>query len=774
MATERLLARWEVTNAAAACTDGPVTSGAQDSPTPDAFAGLWQPTPPVWRVPAFDPGPATPEALTALAAELTGRRDGVVDVTVERFLATANAVARRDPADARDALRGVRNTELPGLSWVALWRDDPGQLADVDTPYRGLLTIREAAAFHRLGAVPVLLSEPSTVDLHVSLTDLVTRLRAYAAAGATAGEADLVLALTRLDTTSATAAELESALAEVSNTRVRVVRLDGTALGAHAAAYLRHWLADPIAEPSLELNGRFWRMPALRIPTALAELSRWFGYQSYQSPEAAIFPGWGDAALQSLGYGGGEVQRYVGVLARQAARRRMPLTPGAAVNLLGAQRTPTPDTAADLYDAVQEAWDRGLLRPGIADVAYLDWVQPPGSLAAFATAMLDLAPTGALPAIWPVLDSLVAESVSARRMRAGTLEIVDAIGALLPEVLAAVADARAEASVLLLPGVRALAERPGASLAVKTARELVARLPVSAPVVAPGPAPAPLAESVMVPLDPPFDDIWAKGAGEVPAIPDGATMSVHWDAGGTRFLAFDLTVPGEPDRLFRVVKGWTYDLTVERQCAATAFRPGELPTGQRDSWLHWDSAAGRLVVSPDRDWATGSPGPLSAKARPARLSDALVAVSLGLMAQSGDDAFTGREAVATLVNEGRFGTDAVAAAVRVLLAQPDVMPGRLVRVIEEHLPVLPTLWPIVAELLRHAAEQKSLPRWLNQVLDVTSLRAGYLAEATRRGILPAVTWDPLREIASRSGTSAALVKAGALAQAIALDDAALR
>ncbi|MBP6995058.1 MAG: hypothetical protein KBB39_02840 [Phycicoccus sp.] len=773
VATERLLARWEVTNAAAHPA-GPVAAGAQDEPAPDPFAGLWQPTPPVWRVPAFDPGPATPESLTALAAELTGRRDGVVDITVERFLATANAVARRDPADARDALRGVRTTELPGLSWVAPWRDSPGQLADVDTPYRGLLTIREAAAFLSLGQVPILLSEPSTMDLRISPADLVTRLRAYAAAGATAAEADLVLALTRLDTTSATSAELESALAELSTTRVRVLRLDGTALGAHAAAYLRHWLTDPIVEPSLELSGRFWRMPALRTPTALAELSRWFRYQSYESAEAAVFPGWGDAALQSLGYGGGEIQRYLGVLARQAARRAMPLTPGAAVNLLGAQRTPTPDTAADLYDAVQEAWERGLLRPGVADVAYLDWMQPPASLAAFATAMLDLAPTGALAAIWPVLDSLVAESVSARRMRAGTVEVVDAIGAMLPEALAAVADGRADGDVLRLPGVRALAARPGASLAVKTAHELVARLPGAAPVAAAEAAPTPLAESVMAPLDPPFEDVWTQGAGEVPAIPDGVTMSVHWDAGGTRFLAFDLTVPGEPDRLFRVVKGWTYDLTVERQCAATAFRPGELPTGQRDSWLHWDSAAGRLVVSSDRDWATGSPGPLAAKARPARLSDALVAVSLGLTAQSGDDAFTGREAVATLVKEGRFGTDAVASAVRVLLAQPDVMPGRLVRVIDEHLTMLPTLWPILAELLRHAATQKSLPRWLNQVLDVASLRAGYLTEAMRRGILPSDTWEPLREIASRPGTSAALVKARALAQAIAVDDAALR
>jgi hypothetical protein len=76
--------------------------------------GLWQKTPPVWQVPSFEPlsngkSEVSPEALTELAAELVKQPEVVHDVTAERFLAAANAVAYKNPEAARTSLRGLRH-----------------------------------------------------------------------------------------------------------------------------------------------------------------------------------------------------------------------------------------------------------------------------------------------------------------------------------------------------------------------------------------------------------------------------------------------------------------------------------------------------------------------------------------------------------------------------------------------------------------------------------------------------------------------------------------
>ena len=177
--------------------------------------GLWRPTPRLWDVPRFEVGDTDVDALTAAAALLTRRPEtDTVDVEVERFLAVANAVAYQDRDAARTALAGVRGGWAAGLRCVPAWRaGDPSPLADQpasEQPYRpnalvwGPVEAREAAVVGRLGEVPVLLSTPTWVDLRIDPADLVTRLRAYAAAGATVAEGDLYLALTRTDVTLAT------------------------------------------------------------------------------------------------------------------------------------------------------------------------------------------------------------------------------------------------------------------------------------------------------------------------------------------------------------------------------------------------------------------------------------------------------------------------------------------------------------------------------------------------------------------------------------------
>lgn len=126
--------------------------------------------------------------------------------------------------------------------------------------------------------------------------------------------------------------------------------------------------------------------------------------------------------------------------------------------------------------AVIEAWERGLLRPGIPDARYLDWERTPHSLAAFARVALELAEDGLASVVWPVLDDLITASLAQQRMLPGTADVAEALADLAPEAVAAVAAGLAGRDVLAVPGLRALAERPGSSRAIAAARAAVAML----------------------------------------------------------------------------------------------------------------------------------------------------------------------------------------------------------------------------------------------------------------------------------------------------------
>jgi hypothetical protein len=319
--------------------------------------------------------------------------------------------------------------------------------------------------------------------------------------------------------------------------------------------------------------------------------------------------------------------------------------------------------------------------------------------------------------------------------------------------------------VLDLPGVRALAERSGASRAVTLARAVVGALPTRAPVVAPAVEPEP--------AGPDLADVWPAGAGSRPAVVDGATISATWadPADAKKMIAVDLDLPGGP---YRVVKGWFYDLEAEGQCAATsaaALAEHGGRAGRQDAWLRWDSEVGRLVVSAHRDWRTGRDGPLLAGpllAGPVPpLTTSMVAVLLAALCHDAPEIYHQRQ----IFGSGLVGSAAVTVAVRALLDQPVISPARMVRPIDGDSALLPVLWPVLVESVRvAAAEEGALPRWLNRVLDTALLHAPVLREAASRGLLPAdqASWPGLVEIAGRKGSSAALTKARALAGALGL------
>jgi hypothetical protein len=419
-----------------------------------------------------------------------------------------------------------------------------------------------------------------------------------------------------------------------------------------------------------------------------------------------------------------------------------------------------PVAAADSALAVSEAWERGLLRPGIADVRFLDWSTTPSNLVALVKAWVEIAQAGVLSVIWPLLDQLIAAALRAAKLLAGSAELVEAIGLLLPEVRAAVAKGLAPANALDLPGLRALADRPGNSRAVSLAGQISAQLPAPVEVVT--------AVSAETSLDPAFDQLWPAAAGQLPAVFDQASLSAGWvDSGASKLLYFDLVLPEEPGYRFRVVKkDWHYDLTAESQCQAKQWPvdQAEISADAPTVWLHWDAQSGRLVVETHRDWLKGKDGPLSAGERSA-LSTTLVAVAVGLL---GNGANSGSYLIRQLVEHNQIGAAAVTAAIRTLLRSPAVSPARLVKILEDNNYLLPYLWPLLTEPIRLAATMGSPPAWLSRVIGAALLHAPYLVAAADRGYLPAEVagWPGLAQIAAWSGSSAAIAKAKRLLTAL--------
>lgn len=743
--------------------------------------GVWLPTPPLWDVPRFEIGEVSSGALTAAAAALSGAPESSLsDPAAERLLALANRVARKDATAARVALRGVRPQWVPGLRGIAEWvaeqpipmldrpprSDIPGSSATVYQP----VPARDAAVLQQLGSVPSLLSTPSWDDLRVDPADLVARLRDYGAAGARAIEADLLLAVLRLDLGRVT----PEISAELAQNRVPVIGQDGAMLATPAGPAVLRYIADPLQEPDRVLDSQrhWWAPGALTLPASLAEFPPRLRTDTVHSglsldawPGGGDTAGWGIEHSELAGLG-----RDLGVL----VTRSVPLTPGLAVNLLAAQRGFHERAVVDGAQAVRDAWARGILIPGVADPARLDWQETPGKLAAFAAACAELADEGLLAVVWPLLDALVARSLRAPRLLAGTPELVTYLGELLPAVRLAVAAGLAPGHSLALPGTRALAAAPGNSRAVGLARKIVAELPEDtepAPPATPGTAHESAPRAAVAHLsDAEFEEAWPLRRGGGPAIDDGAAVTARWHdpKASTRFLDIGLAFPAgrladssHGDRVFRTRTSWFYDLEHEGQCGMTEGPDTPIQHDAR-AWLRWDPAAaggaGAMVVAEHRNWRDGTNGPLPREGASPPLTAGMVAVMLGSMNHDNGHAFTVREAVRSEL----FGAATVRLAVARLLQNADYSPVKLVGLIESDPDTLITLWPALTESVRIAAAATGTPpRWLNRVLDVALGRAEILRAAADRGHLPAdaATWPGLSELATRTGSQAAFRKA---------------
>ncbi|WP_297752360.1 hypothetical protein, partial [uncultured Tessaracoccus sp.] len=259
-----------------------------------------------------------------------------------------------------------------------------------------------------------------------------------------------------------------------------------------------------------------------------------------------------------------------------------------------------------------------------------------------------------------------------------------------------------------------------------------------------------------------FERIWPAAAGTKPNIPDGVTYSLPGSSSNTKqtHLHLDMVVPGYPATVFEIDRPtrWLYDIAKEGQAISRRVSQDE-PKG-KESWLHWDGKA--LVADDFRNWREGTNRPLSGGAT--ELSDALVAVVIAYLAVRDEDIHVKTRLVQELAEKRAYGSAAVKAAVIGLLPYHEVWsPARVVHVLEEQPELLPFLWPTLSEPLRFAGDQDTLPKWANRVLDVVTLHAEILLEATRREYVPADAWDGIGALAAKKGSSAAVKKARALA-----------
>lgn len=691
-------------NATAVMAAWGISAQREPAAAPEKPRGLWHPTPAIAEVPRFDAGPATSERVTQLASVLLAEEGEPRALEVERFLASANALARTDADAARTALRGVRQTWVRGLVGVYPWvKGTEFPSADREGVTQGPYLARDTTVFQGLGSVPVLLSTPTWDDFRIDPADLAARLDEYRDVAVL--EADLQIALPRIDLALVTP-ELARRLGSF---RQAIELQSGGKLAATVGDILDSWIREPAVYPdrSEDQWATVAAVPAIaKLPPRLR--------LSYGAVDVTIFPAHPEAEFPS-----GD--------SRVAAMRSVPngVAPSSALLDNVGEGSADPDAAI-------AAWERGVLVPGVASAQALVWRGAVTSIAARADGWAYLAEAGMLSVVWPLAVDVVAVSSGGARVAPGVADLVEMLARFLPEVELAVANGIAPPESLALDPVRALAERGGSSAAVRAARDLVARLPEAA-----RPA-APVATEMS---DEDFARVWTRSADPDP-VDDGATFAIEM-AQTTRgaFPLLAVTLPGgEVVRTERM--SWLYPLVHEAQIPVTDASGDE-------RWFRCEG--GRAVLAATR--------PDSGEAR--AVSRTLVATLLVTQMSKTPETHYLHEAA----TRGIVGPRSVADAARVLLVDDAFDPHKALRILRSAPEMLSSLWPIVTMAIETGAARAKSPAWLVRVIDVAIENSDGLRAAMRRGLVPGM-WEGLAEVAESSTSAAARRKAVLLRDAL--------
>ena len=744
--------------------------------------GLWRESPKLWEVPRFSLGEGTAESLTDMVALLSDRKECVEDLLFEQFLALANHIAYKNPEEAKMSLLGIPNSDS-GILWtLGRWargietkpveesrqRFWQGEKEIVRIEYRELLTMRRENLFRTIGQWPCLLSTPSFEDLSISVVDFLERLSLYRAEKFSyVSEPDLQLALTRLDMERFAKEDRSKCTEKLKEIDLKVQLPSGEflqdeegkdiLLGELIAAYLQ----DPYVEPDFFPGETpYWKVE-LKTPESLKALPYRLAYS--HNALFSIFPNWGDYSLTAV-HRDFEVYHGQGIILRQLARRRKPLSKGALMNWIAVFGRLSDENAEDALKANQEAWERGLLLPGLADISYLDWSGGElSNLANLAAAMDFMANEGMLSLVWKVACDAVEQSLNSPRILAGTAEIVKLLRDYLDETIFAVEKNLASKEALEMKPIRILAGKSGSSKAVSYAKEILEKLEYIE-----NTSPCKTIVSVETPAD--FEKVWLPLPEGKELIEDHATFRIKAIElrKKEKVFQFDLDLPEDSDCSYRVViAGWLYGLAHEGQVSGTKIdRRGDRNDkidAEKEVWLHYDKEKGKLVVSEFRNWRGGDKAPLEGEATP--YSKLFLSFVVALLAQDGDSIYGAKSLFKELVQSGTLSLKIVREITRLLLSYEEISPAKLVRIVEKESELLSICWGMLWECIKDAGaktvETGKPPAWINRILDICIYYAVYLREAAKRGSISKedALWPGLLEMANCGAKSTAVKKA---------------
>ena len=773
--------------------------------------GLWRESPKLWEVPRFSLGEGTAESLTDMVALLSDRKECVEDLLFEQFLALANQIAYKNPEEAKISLAGIPNSDS-GILWtLGRWargietkpveesrqRFWQGEKEIVKIEYRELLTMRRELLFRTMGKWPCLLSTPSFEDLSISIEDFLERLSLYQAEKFSyVMEPDLQLALTRLDMETFSQEDISKCKEERSKCVEKLQELDfkiqlpsggflqdeegkDILLGELIAAYLQDTYVEPVFFPG---ETPYWKVE-LNMPESIKALPYRLSYS--HNALFSIFPNWGDYSLTAV-HRDFEVYHGQGIILRQLARRRKSLSKGALMNWIAVFGRLSDENAEDALKANREAWERGLLLPGLADISYLDWSGGElSNLANLAAAMDFMANEGMLSLVWKAACDTVEQSLKMPRILAGTAEIVKFLRDYHDEVILAVEKKLVSKDVLEMKPIRILAGKSGSSKAVSYAKEILEKLlSIETEQIQnaenarsrenqgtiENTAPCKTIVTVEPPAD--FEKVWLPLPEGKELIEDHVTFRVKGLElrKNEKVFQFDVDLPEDSDCSYQVViAGWLYALAHEGQVSAGKIdRNGELIEEENVAWLHYDSAQEKIVVSEFRNWRGGNKSPLEGEATP--YSKLFLSFAVALLAQDGDSIYGAKSLFKELVQAGTLSLKTVREITRLLLSYEEISPAKLVRIAEKERELLSICWGMLWECIIDAGEKTAEtgkpPVWINRILDICIYYAAYLREAAKRGYISKedALWPGLLAIANCGAKSTAVKKARELAE----------
>ena len=557
-------------------------------------------------------------------------------------------------------------------------------------------------------------------------------------------------------------------------------------LGELIAAYLQDPYVEPVFFPG---ETPYWKVE-LKMPESIKVLPYRLSYSHKEL--FSIFPNRGDYSLTAV-HRDFEVYHGQGIILRQLARRRKPLSKGALMNWIAVFGKLSDENAEEALIANHEAWERGLLLPGLADISYLDWSGGElSNLANLAAAMDFMANEGMLSLLWKAACDAVEESLNSPRILAGTAEIIKFLRDYLDEVILAVEKKLAPKEALEMKPIRILAGKAGSSKAVSYAKEILEQLVSIETEQIQNAKKVGLRENqgtiddtskskiitfVETPAD--FEKVWLPLPEGKELIEDHATFRIKAIElrKKEKVFQFDLDLPEDSDYSYQVViSGWLYGLAHEGQVSGTKVdRRGDRNDkidAEKEVWLHYDKEKGKIVVSEFRNWRGGDKAPLVGEATP--YSKLFLSFVVALLAQDGDSIYGAKSLFKELVQSSTLSLESLREITRLLLSYEEISPAKLVRIVEKERELLSICWGMLWECIKDAgaktAETGKPPSWINRILDICIYYAAYLREAAKRGYISKedALWPGLLAIANCGAKSTAVKKAKELAEILGI------